>query len=255
MTMNIAVVGGTGTVGSLAVAELARRGHQVRVLSRSPGAVEDVLRHPVDLSTGAGLDAGLAGVQVVLDAANATRGRALREVLVGGTRRLLEAGARAGVQHHVLISIVGIESVPVGYYKVKLEQEEALAAARVPVTVLRATQFHQLVAGVMKASSRFGVLPGGRIQLQPVDPAEVAVRLAEIIEGGPGEGRQELAGPEILPLGELARTWMAATGKRRPSIPIPPLSGTVRALQRGALTSSSASRGQLTFAEWLRRKA
>ncbi len=240
-------------MGSLAVAELARRGHDVRVLSRSPGAGEHVRHHRVDLSTGAGLDAGLAGVEVVLDATNATRGRAVREVLVAGTHRLLAAGARAGVQHHVLISIVGIESVPLGYYKVKVEQEQALAAARIPVTVLRATQFHQLVAGVMKASSRFGVLPGGRIQLQPVDPAEVAVRLAELIEGGPGQGRPELAGPEILPLEELARTWMAAMGKRQATIPIPPLLPPIRALQRGALTSSGAARGELTFAEWLRR--
>lgn len=200
-----------------------------------------------------GLDAGLAGVQVVLDAANARRGRAVREVLVGGTRRLIEAEARAGVRHHVLISIVGIESVPVGYYKVKLDQEEALDGARVPVTVLRATQFHQLVAGIMNTSSRFGVLPGGRIPVQPVDPVEVAVRLAEIIESGPGEGRPELAGPEVLALGELARTWRAATGKRRPVIPIPPVSATVRTLQRGGLTSSTAPRGLLTFADWLSR--
>jgi uncharacterized protein YbjT (DUF2867 family) len=252
--MNIAVIGGTGTLGSLAASELARRGHAVRVVSRSPRTDSPVEHRAVDLTTGAGLDAALDGVEVVVDAANA-QGRSMRELLVGGTRRAAEAGVRAGVNHHVLISVVGIEAVPTAYYKVKLEQEAALAAVpgqALARTVLRATQFHQLLDSAFAAAGRIGVLPGGHIVLQPVDPAEVAVTVADLIERGPGEGRIEFSGPERLTLGELARQWKAARGVRRLLIPVPPVGRTISALRAGALTSETAPRGRVTFADWLR---
>jgi uncharacterized protein YbjT (DUF2867 family) len=256
MTMNIAVIGGTGTLGSLAAVELSRRGHAVRVLSRSPRAVSPVEHRAIDLTTGAGLDAALAGVNVVVDVANAT-GRSAHGVLVGGTRRLAEAGVRAGVAHHVLVSIVGIDAMPLGYYRAKLEQEAALATvpgSDLARTVVRATQFHQLLNRVFSASGRLGLLPGGRIVLQPVDPAEVAAVLADLIERGPADGRIEFSGPEVLALGQLARQWAAAHNARRLRIPVPPIGRTVGALRAGALTSATAPRGELTFGEWLRRE-
>jgi uncharacterized protein YbjT (DUF2867 family) len=252
--VNIGVIGGTGTLGSLAASELSRRGHAVRVVSRTPRSDPQVEHRAVDLTTGAGLDAALEGVDVVVDAANA-QGRSMRELLVGGTRRVAGAGVRAGVSHHILMSIVGIEAVPTGYYKAKLDQEAALAAvpgAALARTVLRATQFHQLLEWAFSSAGRLGVLPGGRIVLQPVDPAEVAVALADLIERGPGESRVEFAGPERLTLGELAGQWRAARDARRVLIPIPPVGRTISALRAGALTSDTAPRGRVTFAEWLR---
>jgi uncharacterized protein YbjT (DUF2867 family) len=252
--MKIAVIGGTGTLGSLAVAELLRRGHDVRVLSRSPRTASPVAHHVIDLATGVGLDEALVGVDAVVDAGNAG-GRSMRRVLVDGTRRVAEAGIRAGVAHHVLISIVGIDAVPVAYYKAKLEQEGALAmvAGNLARTVVRATQFHQLVAGTFSVTGRVGVLPAGGIPLQPVDPAEVAAVLADTIERGPGDERIEFAGPEILTLGQLARQWSRARGGHRLAVPVPPIGRTGRALRAGALTSPTAAHGDVTFGEWLRR--
>jgi uncharacterized protein YbjT (DUF2867 family) len=256
MTTTIAVTGGTGTLGGLVVAELARRGHAVRVLSRSPRSGVGGEHHAIDLRTGAGLEEALAGVEVVVDAANA-QGRAMREVLVSGTRRLAEAASRAGAAHHILVSIVGIDDVPVAYYKAKREQEAALdavAGSGLARTVLRATQFHPLLNWAFSAAGRAGVLPSGRVALQPVDPAEVARLLADLIERGPGDGRIEFAGPEILTLSQLARQWAAWRNTRRLLVPLPPLGHTVRALRSGALTSSTAPRGELTFTDWLRRR-
>jgi uncharacterized protein YbjT (DUF2867 family) len=251
--MNIAVIGGTGTLGSLVVAELSRRGHAVRALSRSPPAVAAVEHRAIDLVPGAGLKAALEGVDVVVDAAN-SRGRTMREVLVGGTQRAARAAVHAGVRHYVLISIIGIDAVATGYYRAKLDQETALATvggAELPHTVLRATQFHQLLDSVFTKVGRGGILPAGRLPLQPVDPAEVAVTVADLIERGPGEGRAEFGGPESRSLGELARQWMAARGARRLLIALPPAGRTARALRAGALTSDTARRGRRTFQEWL----
>src|SRR5471030_2586125 len=115
--MRIAVAGGTGTIGRRIAVALSRDGHEVRALRR--GAAQ----YPVDLTTGSGLEAALVGCDVVIDASNGPPSRKARAVLVEGSRRLLEVEARAGVRHHVCVSIVGIEDVPMGYYRVKLEQE------------------------------------------------------------------------------------------------------------------------------------
>lgn len=250
--MRIAVVGGTGTLGSAVVAELGRRGHEAVALSRHPTAGQAVEHRRVDLTTGEGLQTALTGTEAVVDASDANPSRrAMRAVLLDGTRRLLDAEYAAGVGLHVLISIVGIEQVPFGYYRVKLEQERLLAGSEVPASVLRATQFHQLLDKVFTAAARGGVLPGGRIPLQPVDAHEVASAVVDLVEDGRRAARQQLAGPEVVPLGELARSWRAARRRHRLVVPVPAAGGIGRALGAGGLTAPDARRGTLTFAQWL----
>jgi len=252
--MRAAVVGGTGTLGALVVEELARRGHQVRVLSRRAPVRSGAFEYRrVDLVSGAGLPEALSGVEVVVDASNVLRpGRAMEDVLVRGTERLLASGAEVGVRHHALISIVGIDGLRFSYYAVKQAQEQAVLEGPVPAGVLRSTQFHQLLAHLFAAGARFGVLPAGPIPLQPIDAREVALTLVNDLEEGPWVGRREIAGPEIAPLRELARNWLAATGRRRLLVPLPVFGATGRALRAGALTAPEARRGTLTFARWLR---
>jgi uncharacterized protein YbjT (DUF2867 family) len=153
--MRIAIVGGAGTLGKHITAELSQRGHEVRVLSRSSPAF------PVDLSTGTGLQAALTGCSTVVDASNSQR--KARQVLVDGTRRLLAAEQRAGVGHHVCVSIVGCDQLPLGYYRVKTEQEQVVQQGSVPWTIVRATQFHELAASLFTASARYRVLPAPRL--------------------------------------------------------------------------------------------
>jgi uncharacterized protein YbjT (DUF2867 family) len=248
--MTVAVVGGTGTLGSLVVAELLGRGERVAVLSRNPVNVPAGAEHRrVDLTSGEGLDLALDGVGAVVDAANSQKGA--KETLVEGTRRLVAAGARAGVANHVTISIVGIDRVPVSYYKVKLAQEEALTAGEVPWTILRATQFHQLVDSAFAAAARFGVRPTGKAQVQPIDPAVVAVRLAEAALAPPAGRLPDIGGPRVQTLGELSATWAAARGKHRLPLRVPALGKMGKALAAGGLCDERAAAPGEDFAEWL----
>jgi uncharacterized protein YbjT (DUF2867 family) len=254
--VRVGVVGGTGTLGALAAAELSIRGHDVYVLARHPPdrRANSAYRR-VDLSTGEGLAEAVSDLDVVVDASNVVRpGREMRAVMVDGTERLLCAEARAAVGLHVLISIVGIGSVPMSYYRVKLEQERRVREAPVRSRVLRATQFYPLIDRVFLAWSRFGVLPAGDALVQPIDPREVALVLADAIESGSWDGRLEVAGPEILSLTALARAWLADTGRRRVLVPMPFVGRLGRALRAGAFTSEDAARGELRFADWLRRR-
>jgi len=243
--MRIAIVGGTGTLGRHVVTSLAQRGHEVRVLSRSS---QDF---PVDLVSGEGLDAALAGCAAVVDASNAPSPKRAAQVLVSGTRRLLAAGQQAGVRHHVCISIVGCEQVPVGYYRVKTEQEEAVEHGPVPFSIVRATQFHELASAALAAAGKYRVLPVPRMRLQTVAAAEVASAVADIAEGEP-HGRVEVAGPQVATARDLARTWRTVTGRTAILLALP-LPGKIgRALRAGALTADHADVvGRITFADWL----
>src|ERR671911_457001 len=140
--MRVAVAGATGNIGALTAAALERDGHDVARISRSLG---------VDLLTGDGLDEALAGVEALVDATNATATDPDEvEAFFGTTtRNLLAAEQRAGVRHHVLLSIVGIHRVEGNaHYAGKREQERLVSASSVPWTILPATQFHDFAAMV-----------------------------------------------------------------------------------------------------------
>jgi uncharacterized protein YbjT (DUF2867 family) len=209
----------------------------------------------VDLTTGAGLREALAGAEAVIDGANRNDRRAAA-VLVQGTRRLLEAAAAAGAGHVVEVSIVGIDEVPLSYYKVKLEQERAIQQGGVPWSIVRATQFHQLLDWVFGKTARFGVVASGSFAVAPVDPLVVARVLANAVEAGPGGRVAEVGGPQAEPLADLARCWLKSGRRRGARVPLPMRRGMRESLAAGALVpSAGALRDGPSFAEWLRARA
>jgi uncharacterized protein YbjT (DUF2867 family) len=251
MTETVAVVGGTGTLGALVVRDLVAKGATVRVLSRSAANVPaGAAHHRVDLTSGEGLAQALAGVDAVVDAANSTKGA--EEVLVAGTRRLLEAEAAAGVGHHLAISIIGIDRVPMSYYRVKLAQEQAVESAPIPFSILRASQFPQLLDMAFTAAARFGVRPTGTAKVQPIDPAVVADRLADAALAPPAGRLPDLAGPRIQTLSELSHAWASARGKHRLPFRIPAWGKMGKALAAGGLCDPDAATPGEDFEEWLR---
>ncbi|WP_028642876.1 SDR family oxidoreductase [Nocardioides sp. URHA0020] len=243
--MRVAVAGGTGLVGRLVVDAARERGHDVVVLARSEG---------VDLTTGSGLAERLAGVDAVIDTTNqASQRRAQAEAFFGGvTRTLLAGGAAAGVGHHVVLSIVGIDDVDTGYYAGKRLQERVVAEGAVPWTVLRATQFHEFAEQVLGFArvGPFSVVP--RMLTRPVAAREVAQALVELAAGAPVGRAPELAGPDRWQLVDLARRVSEARGLGRRVVPVRLPGAAGRAMRAGALTpSGDGPRGRVTFDEWL----
>jgi uncharacterized protein YbjT (DUF2867 family) len=240
----IAVAGGTGVVGRHVVEALRAAGCEPVVLARSTG---------VDLGTGAGLDAAFDGVHAVVDVSNVSTQR--RSTAVGffsaATSALLAAGARAGVQHHVVLSIVGVDRVDIGYYAGKRAQEELVLGADVPATVLRATQFHEFAEQVLTIA-RGPVAPVPAMRVQPVAAREVGEHLVELVRGAPQGRAPELAGPEVHDLPDLVRRLLRSRGTRRLVLPLRGPTATSRAVTGGALLPAGAGpRGRQTFDEWL----
>lgn len=243
--MDIAIAGGTGTIGRQVVAAARRRGHAVRVLSRAAG---------VDAVTGVGLEGALRGADAVIDVLNARTSDARRatEFFQRTTTNLLEAAERVGAGHHIALSIVGIDRAPHGYYSAKLAQEAVLTASRRPWTILRATQFHDFAAQMYEQAAVGPLHPAVRMRTQPVDPEEVAARLVQLAER-PESGRaRDLAGPREEQLADMMRSWARHHGMRgwMPRIGLPGRFG--GAMRSGALLPGpDADLGTGTFAEWL----
>ncbi|MFC9329300.1 SDR family oxidoreductase [Kitasatospora sp. NPDC057015] len=243
----ILVTGGTGTLGRVVVRSLLARGYEVRVLSRRERTGGGASWVVGDLTTGAGLAAAVAGVSVVVDCAT-TQGRAD----VTATANLVAAVRRAGVPHLVYVSIVGVDRVPLGYYRAKLAAERLVRESGVGWTILRATQFHDLLLSLMRVTARSPVVPvAAGVSFQPVDVREVAQRLVELALGEPAGFAPELGGPRVIGHRELAREYLAAAGLRRLLVPVRLPGETFRGLRAGGNLTPGHADGRGTFEEAL----
>ncbi len=247
--MKLAVAGGTGTVG-VHVVEVAReRGHDVVVLSRSAG---------VDLVGGSGLSAALSGVDAVVDVASTKTVSAKESTAFFGavTRNLLTAETKAGVGHHVALSIVGIDRAPHAYYAGKVEQEKIIRAGTVPWTILRATQFHEF-AGQIREQMSFGpvsIIP--KMVSQPISARKVAERLIDLAEQSPAGRVADLGGPREERMAEMVRRYARAIGARGLVLEIPIPGAYGRAMRDGTLvTTTDSDHGGQTFDQWLATQA
>jgi uncharacterized protein YbjT (DUF2867 family) len=244
--MRIAVAGGTGAVGRTVVEAAQAAGHETVVLARSAG---------VDLISGDGLDPALKGATAVIDVSNVTAMGARRSTAFfeQATGRLLEAGRRAGVRHHVALSIVGCDRVDFGYYLGKRRQEALVLGDGVPGSVLRATQFHEFAAQLLdRTRGPVAVVPVMRSQ--PVAAREVAEALVRLAEQDPVGMAPELAGPREEVMTVLVRRVLRAQGRRTPVLPLRLPGATGRAMAGdGLLPTGPGQRGTETFDAWLAR--
>lgn len=218
---SILVTGGTGTLGRGVVTRLLTAGNDVRVLSRRAadrvpggGALRDAGWVTGDLHSGAGLDEVATGAEVIVHCASDFR-RPGRDL--GMTRNLIETAKRHGAPHLVYVSIVGVDRVPLGYYRTKLEAEQLVRGSGLPWTILRATQFHDLILYLCQslALPPLMLVPAG-ISFQPVDADDVAGRVSQLAAGPPAGRVPDFGGPEVLAIADLARAYLRASGRRRP---------------------------------------
>jgi uncharacterized protein YbjT (DUF2867 family) len=243
--MRIAIAGGTGRIGRLTSAVLEGAGHQTVPLSRGGG---------VDAYTGSGLDDALRGADALIDVTNTPAADRAEIVDFFGTvtRNLLAAEERAGVRHHVLLSIVGIDrNQRVPHYAGKREQERLVESGPVPWSIVRATQFHDYPAMVAGWAEKGGAATVAPLLLQPIAPADVAAELAEVATGAPLAARIDIAGPETQDLVDMARRTFAVRGQDIKLVPT--WRGTYGTDLAGEvmLPGEGARLGSTTFDEWL----
>jgi uncharacterized protein YbjT (DUF2867 family) len=243
--MRIAVAGATGNIGARTVSALERNGHEAIRISRSLG---------VDLTTGDGLDAALQGVDAVIDTISSPPVSPAETLAYFGatTRNLLEAEARAGVRHHVLLSIVGINRVEGNaHYAGKREQERLIAEGPVPWTLVPATQFYDFAELAVSWTEQDGVATIAPLLVQPIAPDDIAAILAEIAAEAPQGRYVDVAGPETQDLVDMARRTNEMRGRTVKLIPT--WSGVFGESMAGnvMLPGENARIAPTTFEDWL----
>lgn len=242
--MRIAVLGGTGLIGSQVVTLLAGHGHAAVPHSPSTG---------LDLLSGKGLDEALRDAEVVVNLTNSpTFDDASLAFFRTSMDNLLAAAADAKVGHAVVLSVVGAERVPdLAYYRAKVLQEDLLKAGPVPYSIVRATQFYEFVDAVLSWTADEHTVRLPAMPIQPIAAADVARAVADVSAGEPLRGTRDVAGPEVYALDELGRITLAAHGDAR-TVVTDATAGMFAAVPGDALTAGEgAVIAPTTYREWL----
>src|SRR6266496_3475720 len=203
--MKIAVAGATGRVGRHVVEVLAAQGHDVVPISRSGG---------VDVITGEGLATALAGVESIIDVATgpSPEQQAATEFFTIAARNLQQAGEQAGVRRIVVVSIIGTDRIAGGYGAAKVAHEHAMLAGPIPVSVLRAAQFHEFVEQLVGWGTQGEVSYVQEMRTQPVAARTVAAALADLATAPSALPMSAIAGPRRATNSLASSTRLSARG-------------------------------------------
>lgn len=246
--MKIVVIGGTGLIGAKTVALLNQRGHDV--IAASPGTGVNAL-------TGEGLDIALNSADVVVDVANSPsfEDDAVMAFFTRAGANLRGAIERAGVKHHVVLSVVGTSNLlESGYFRAKQAQEDMVRAGKTPFTVVHSTQFFEFLAGIAAAGFDGQSVRLSNAGIQQITSGDVAGFVADIALSAPANGTLEIAGPQVFGMCDLIESHMVAINDPRPVIcdADAPYFG-VRLSQNSLLPQSTALLGATPYHEWLSR--
>jgi uncharacterized protein YbjT (DUF2867 family) len=245
--MKIVIIGGTGLIGRKLTTALSAQGHTVVPASPDTG---------VNTLTGEGLAEVLVGADTVVDLSNSPSfaDDDVLEFFTTSTQNLLAAELKAGVGHHVILSIVGADRLPdSGYMRAKVAQEQLVQKGQVPFTIVHSTQFFEFSRAIVDAATT-----GDRVHLptglmQPIAADDVVAALARIVPLAPLEGTVEIGGPEKISQADLGRRILAADGdSSRTVVEDPHAKYFGTELDENSLVPGPEARlGTITLAEWL----
>lgn len=243
--MKIVIIGGTGLIGSKTAERLRRQGHEVIAAAPNTG---------VNTITGEGLEAALAGAEVVIDLANSPsfEDKAAMDFFETSGRNLLAADKAAGIKHHIALSVVGTEQLQdAGYFRAKLAQEKLIKASGTPYTIVHSTQFMEFLPAIAKSGAVGEAVHLSPAYVQPIASDDVADAMANVALAAPINGTIEISGPERVRMSELVARYLKASGDPRKVVTDPEALYFGARLNDNSLVSDNDPRlGHITFEQW-----
>lgn len=253
MQLKILVTGSTGLLGSALLNQLTSSEYKVKITSRSkPENTEQFEWVYSDLLSGEGLEEAVKGVDVIIHAATSPIKNS-KTVEVSGFEEFLRKLEH--IKHFIYPSIVGIDDIPLKYYKLKYEAEDLLKNSSIPHTIVRATQFHNFVENSFLSKPLFKryIIPGN-IKFQSVDVSEFANHLIGLVDVGPKGRTDDFGGPDIMTLREMAELKIRINNETNKvqtySIP----GELYKSFKDGKNTNDNQKMGKITFEDYLINK-
>src|SRR5580765_5515186 len=246
ITMKIVVIGGTGLIGSKLVNKLREHGHEAVAAAPNTG---------VNTLTGEGLAEVLKNASVVIDVSNSPsfEDKAVMEFFRASTGNVLAEEAKAGVRHHVALSVVGTDRLQEsGYMRAKLAQETLIKDAGIPYSIVHATQFFEFITRIADEVTDGTTVRLPPVLIQPIAADDVARAVGTIAVGAPLNGTVEVAGPQHFRFDELIRQSLRAHNDCREVVADPHARYFGAELgERSLIPGDDARLGQIRFEEWL----
>jgi uncharacterized protein YbjT (DUF2867 family) len=249
MYLKVLVTGATGQLGLALLKQLKNSDYNVKITSRRKLENFNFEWVYSDLLTGEGLKEAVNDVDVIIHAATSPR-KDSDIIDVSGLKKLLDTSQ--DIKHFIYPSIVGIEDIPMKYYRNKYQAEELLKNSSVPHTIVRATQFHSFVENLFLSKPLFKrYLVPGDIKFQSVDVDEFATHLIQMINMVPQRKADDFGGPELLTLREMAELKIKVNNESNKVVSLSFPGKLYRALLGGKNTNDHRKVGKVTFEEFL----
>jgi nucleoside-diphosphate-sugar epimerase len=229
----ILVTGGTGAMGSVLVRQLARRGHQVRVVcmphdpfvSRVKDCAADIRYADVgDRNACQGICDGMATVYHLAAIIVSKDESAFARINVEGTRNIVEQAARAKVGHFVYVSSASVVYPhPTPYSLSKRAAEEIVLQSGIPFTIVRPTLVYGEKGGLefdmyLEYLKKFPVVPfigNGASLKRPVYVEDITEGLLALCDNAASLGKTyNFSGGEAISILDFSRLCLQCMGAR-----------------------------------------
>jgi len=247
--VKVAIIGGTGFVGSYIVDALLDAGHEPHVLVRSGSEgklhrADECRVTSGDLESQEAIDATVSGCDAVIYNVGILRefprqGITFEALQYRGAEAVAQAAKRAGIRRFLLMSANGIDSAQTRYQTTKLKAEAAIRNSGLDYTIFRpsvifgdprgtmefATQLYEEMVRVPMPAVGFhtGLSPAhGDVLMSPVHVRDVADAFVNALTDESTIGKSfVLGGPEVVSWPEMLQRISAAVGKKKLILPMP----------------------------------
>lgn len=210
---SVLITGGTGTLGQEITKQLLEKGHVVNILTSKENPEIAFFTNIIqgDLTDASSLKAAVENSDIIIHCASNPRNA--QTVDIEGTKNLLSLLDSSTCKHFIYVSIAGVDKSDYPYYQTKYAVEKLIQESGIPYSILRASQFHDLVLYRIIQVFDQGIgkpiqIPAN-MQFQSIDKTDAASAIVKIVDGQPIYNITTIGGPQVLSLETMIQTYFS----------------------------------------------